>query len=81
MYLNAIHSLCQKVKGKDYEDRACCQSGGIVPSDSCPRFKVETSDSNNTYEETCSSPSSHKLSLIVATIGMAAISALTIIHV
>jgi len=24
------------VEGKRYEDRACCESGGIVPSDSCP---------------------------------------------
>ena len=24
------------VEGERYEDRACCESGGVVPSDSCP---------------------------------------------
>jgi len=24
------------VEGNRYEDRACCESGGVVPSDSCP---------------------------------------------
>lgn len=28
------------MKGKKYEDRACCESGGTIPSESCPPFKL-----------------------------------------
>ena len=28
------------MEGKKYEDRACCESGGIVPSESCPPNKL-----------------------------------------
>merc|ERR1712013_834294 len=28
------------MEGKKYEDRACCEIGGIVPSETCPGFKL-----------------------------------------
>mmetsp|Transcript_28666 Transcript_28666/g.52977 ORF Transcript_28666/g.52977 Transcript_28666/m.52977 type:complete len:655 (+) Transcript_28666:127-2091(+) len=28
------------MEGKKYEDRACCESGGIVPSESCPPYEL-----------------------------------------
>ena len=27
--------------GKKYEDRACCESGGVMPSESCPAQKAK----------------------------------------
>lgn len=30
------------MEGKEYKDRACCEIGGTVPSESCPAEKLET---------------------------------------
>lgn len=40
--------------GKEYTDRACCESGGVVPSDSCPDLTATT---KATAEEESSSGS------------------------
>ena len=77
------------MKGEDYEDRACCQSGDDVPSDSCPQFKLNPCDSAPD-KETCTpweSPVSSSHSPVSSSpmlglgsiIGIATIGGLTVI--
>ena len=43
--LTHLFGLRCTAKGKSYEERACCESGGTDPSESCPATAIQTTAS------------------------------------